>query len=63
LLPVTVTVAGQKASIAFYGIPAGLVGVTQINYVVPANTPLGVQPVVVTVGNVASQAANLTVTD
>ncbi len=63
LLRVPVTVAGQKASIAFYGIPAGLVGVTQINYVVPANTPLGVQPVVVTVGNVASQAANLTVTD
>ena len=35
VLPVTVTVAGQKADIAFQGIPSGLVGVTQINYVVP----------------------------
>jgi uncharacterized protein (TIGR03437 family) len=61
-LPVTVTVASQNANIAFIGIPSGLVGVTQINYVVPANTPLGVQPVVVTVGGVPSQAANLTVT-
>ncbi len=31
-LPVTVTVAGQNATIDFIGIPSGLVGVTQINY-------------------------------
>ncbi len=61
-LPVTVTVAGQSATIDFIGIPSGLVGVTQINYTVPANTPAGVQPVVVTVGTVASQPAKLTVT-
>ncbi|MBV9768067.1 MAG: S8 family serine peptidase [Bryobacterales bacterium] len=61
-LPVTVTVANQSAIIAFIGIPSGLVGVTQINYVVPENTPIGVQQVVVTVGGVATQAANLTVT-
>jgi uncharacterized protein (TIGR03437 family) len=36
--------------------------VTQINYEVPASTPVGVQQVVVTVGGVASQPANLTVT-
>jgi uncharacterized protein (TIGR03437 family) len=53
-LPVTLTVAGQNATIDFIGIP---------NYTVPANTPLGVQPVVVTVGGVASQTANLTVTN
>ena len=41
----------------------GLVGVTQINYTVPGNTPVGVQPVVVTVGGVASRPANLTVTE
>ena len=61
-LPVTVTVAGQSATIDFIGIPSGLVGVTQINYTVPAGTPAGVQPVVVTVGTVASQPAKLTVT-
>ncbi len=62
MLPVAVTVAGQSAAIDFIGVPIGLVGVTQINYEVPANTPAGVQPVVVTVGGVASPAANLTVT-
>jgi uncharacterized protein (TIGR03437 family) len=56
-------VAGQPATIAFHGIPIGLVGVTQINYVVPANTPVGEQPVVVTVGGVGSQTAKLTVTN
>jgi uncharacterized protein (TIGR03437 family) len=61
-LPATVTVAGQTAIVDFIGIPSGLVGVTQINYEVPANTPAGVQPVVVSVGGVASQPANLTVT-
>jgi uncharacterized protein (TIGR03437 family) len=62
-LPVTLTVGGQAATIAFIGIPSGLVGVTQINYTVPANAPLGVQPVVVTVGTVASPPAKLTVTN
>ncbi len=61
-LPVTLTVAGQAATIEFIGIPNGLVGVTQINYEVPANTPLGVQQVIVTVGTVATQPAKLTVT-
>jgi uncharacterized protein (TIGR03437 family) len=62
VLPVTVTVANLPATVKFIGIPPGLVGVTQINYVVPAAAPLGAQPVVVTVGGVASQAAMLTVT-
>jgi len=62
-LPVTVTVAGQTATIDFIGVPVGLVGVTQINYQVPANAPAGVQPVVVTVGGVASPPVNLTVTN
>lgn len=63
VLPVSLTVAGQTANIAFYGVPVGLVGVTQINYVVPENAPLGVQQVIVTVGTVASPPANLTVTN
>ena len=59
---VSVTVGGVAAPIDFIGIPVGLVGVTQINYTVPAQAPTGAQPVVVTVGGVASQAATLTVT-
>src|SRR5207249_395884 len=36
-LSVAVTVGGQAAAIQFIGTPAGLVGVTQINYQVPAS--------------------------
>jgi uncharacterized protein (TIGR03437 family) len=61
--PVIVTVGGVQASIKFIGIPVGLVGVTQINYHVPDNAPLGAQPVVVTVGAVSSPPAMLTVID
>jgi uncharacterized protein (TIGR03437 family) len=61
-LPLSVTVGGVTAAISFAGIPPDLAGVTQVNFVVPSNVAPGVQPVVVTVGAVASDAANLTVT-
>jgi uncharacterized protein (TIGR03437 family) len=60
---VAVTVGGVPAVLRFAGIPSGLVGVTQVNFDVPANAPLGKQPVVVTVGSVASPPAYLTVTE
>ena len=56
------TVGGLPAPIQFIGTPAGLVGVTQINYQVPATAPPGTDTVVVTVGGVASAPANLKVT-
>jgi uncharacterized protein (TIGR03437 family) len=62
VLPYSVTVAKMPAKIDFIGVTPGTVGVMQINYVVPANAPLGTQPVVVTIGGVASPPANLTVT-
>jgi uncharacterized protein (TIGR03437 family) len=58
----SMTVGGQAATITFIGIPSGLVGVTQVNFTVPANAPLGVQPVIVTIGTAASLPVNLTVT-
>ena len=61
LLPVSVTVGGAIAPIAFAGIPSGVAGVTQINFVIPADAPAGVDPVVVTVGGVAGPAASITV--
>jgi uncharacterized protein (TIGR03437 family) len=61
-LPVTVTVGGIAAAIQFEGIPTLLVGTTQINFVIPANVPPGVQPVVVTSNGVSSLPANITVT-
>ncbi len=62
ILPASMTVGGQTANIAFIGIPSGLVGVTQVNFVVPANAPLGSQPVVVTIGTSSSPSVNITVT-
>ena len=62
-LPVTVTVANEAAKVTFIGHTPGTVGVTQINYVVPADLPLGSQNVVVTVGTAASPPAKLTVTE
>jgi uncharacterized protein (TIGR03437 family) len=64
-LPVSITVGGiavSPSNIEFTGIPSGLVGVTQINFTIPSNVPLGVQPVVVTVGSASSPAANINVT-
>ncbi len=62
-LPLTVSVGGLDAGKPlFYGIPNGFVGVTQINFTVPANAPLGTQPVVVTVGGIPSNPVTLTVT-
>lgn len=58
---VTVTVGGVPAALEFIGIPAGLVGVTQINFYVPTSIADGTQPVVVTVGAEASAPAYLTV--
>jgi len=57
----SVTVGGVPANIVFGAIPYFLAGVTQINFTVPPNAPTGVQPVVVTVGGVASPAGKLTV--
>ena len=61
VLPVSVTVGGVTAPLRFVGIPPGLVGVTQINFDIPQSAPTGPQPVVVTVGTVASAPVTLTV--
>jgi uncharacterized protein (TIGR03437 family) len=61
LLPLSVTVGGQPAFVEFAGITPGLIGVTQVNILVPSSTPLGNQPVVVTVGGAASAPVNIVV--
>jgi uncharacterized protein (TIGR03437 family) len=53
----TVTIGGVNATIDFIGIPAGLVGVTQINLQIPGGLATGAQPVVVTIGGIASAPA------
>jgi uncharacterized protein (TIGR03437 family) len=59
----TVTIGGVRAVIDFIGIPAGLVGVTQINVQVPNGIAAGAQPVVVMVAGAASPAATITITN
>ncbi len=54
---VTATVGGLPATVDYAGDAPGLVaGVLQVNITIPAGTPSGAQPVVVTVGGVSSQS-------
>ncbi len=61
-LPLSLTIGGQPAQIVFDGIPYGLVGATQINFVVPSGLAPGPQPVVVKVGTAQSKSATFTIT-
>ena len=61
VLPLSVTVAGAPAFVEFAGITPGLIGVTQVNILVPSSTPLGNQPLVVTVGGASSAPVNIVV--
>jgi len=61
-LPVSVTVGGLTAAISFVGIAPGSIGLTELDITIPAKTPAGIQPVVVTVGGIASPPLNLIVT-
>lgn len=60
-LPVTVTVGGETAVVAFAGNASGLAGAIQINFTLPADLAPGPQPVIVTVGTVASDPVNLAI--
>ena len=59
----SVTIGGAPAQTLFVGVPPNLVGVLQINFIVPSGIPTGTQSVVVNVGGVNSTAAKLTVTN
>jgi uncharacterized protein (TIGR03437 family) len=58
----SLTVGGIAVTPLFVGIPYGLVGVTQVNFTVPANAPTGLQNVVVIVGGYKSVAAKINIT-
>jgi uncharacterized protein (TIGR03437 family) len=59
--PVTVTVGGISANIAFAGIPSGLAGVAQINFTIPPGTASGPQPLIVKVGDAVTEGATILV--
>jgi len=53
----TVTIGGQPATVAYAGqAPGAVTGLFQVNATVPAGVASGAQPLVVTVGGVASQS-------
>jgi uncharacterized protein (TIGR03437 family) len=56
----TVTIGGVPApQVSFSGLAPTAIGLYQINVAVPAGVPTGLQPVVVTIGGVASEPVNL----
>jgi uncharacterized protein (TIGR03437 family) len=57
-----VTIGSENAPIQFIGIPVGLVGVVQINFLVPSTAATGPQSVFVSIGGVPSVPATLTIT-
>jgi uncharacterized protein (TIGR03437 family) len=59
----SITVGGVPVtSILYDALPSWSVGVLQLNFVIPSGVPAGQQPVVVTMGGVASLPANITIT-
>jgi uncharacterized protein (TIGR03437 family) len=58
-MPVSVMVGGEAATVSFAGIPAGLVGVMQVNFTIPIDVAAGSLPVMATVGGTASAPVNI----
>lgn len=56
-----VTIGGAPASVQFSGLAPNFSGLYQINVLVPANAPTGVQPIVVTMNGTASPAVRVPV--
>ncbi len=54
-----VTIGGRPAQVLFSGLAPNLVGLYQINVMVPADAPSGSQPVVIGAGGVESKPAKL----
>jgi len=55
----TVSIGGVPADVQFSGLAPGIVGLYQVNIVVPQNAPTGNPQVTISIGGVTSAAANL----
>jgi uncharacterized protein (TIGR03437 family) len=55
----TVTIGGVNAPVIFSGLAPGIVGLYQVNITVPANVPTGLQPLILSIGGIASKASQL----
>jgi uncharacterized protein (TIGR03437 family) len=54
-LPITATIAGQPADVVYKGAAPGLIGVYQVNVVIPRNTRSGAARIVLNAGGNTSQ--------
>jgi uncharacterized protein (TIGR03437 family) len=61
--PITVTMGGAAANVAFAGLTPGFIGLVQINATVPASLTTGAYPLQVTIGSVSSNTPNISVTE
>lgn len=61
VLPVAVTIGGKAAAVFYSGLTQGLVGLYQVNVVVPSGLTTGEQPVVLTVGSQYTSPVGVTV--
>jgi len=52
-----VTIGGMPAAVRFSGLAPTLIGCYQVNVTVPANVPVGVQPITLSIGGVTAQAS------
>jgi minor extracellular serine protease Vpr len=57
----TVTLGGVNMPVSFAGLAPGYIGLYQVNATIPANAPTGNQPMIISMGGVASPSANLPV--
>jgi uncharacterized protein (TIGR03437 family) len=57
----TVTIGGVNAPVSFSGLAPGFPCLYQVNAMVPANAPVGTQPVSMSIGGVASNTAMLNI--
>ena len=55
----TVTIGGVNAPVSFSGLAPGIVGLYQVNITVPANVSSGLQPLILSIGGVASKTSQL----
>ena len=53
--PVTANIAGRAATVTFAGLAPGMIGMYQVNIVVPPSTPSGADRLVLYVNGIGSQ--------
>ena len=56
-----VTIGGRAAAVSYSGVAPGFVGLYQVNVAVPADAPLGVQPVQIVQNGVSSNTVAMVI--